>query len=261
MTCNSGSRPPKTFDGRTTSGKPTSPAEEKISSVFVAIAFFGAFASRQQTRLQPLVRQVDAEKKVDLAQVAIVAGILVAAVLTNLLFELPAAGVWGAILIGSLVRRPDWSVVPTAAVGSAFLLCLVMSASMMPVESLPSASQWTTLGLGAVSSVFDNIPLTKLALAQGGYDWGFLAYCVGYGGSMLWFGSSAGVAISSIFPEAKSAAQWLVAGWHVIVGYVLGFLAMVLLLGWHAEPPHGPNAHLSTHEPSMTAPAGATAPK
>jgi hypothetical protein len=60
-----------------------------------------------------------------------------------------------------------------------------------------------------VSAFFDNIPLTALAIKQGGYDWGFLAYCVGYGGSMLWFGSSAGVAISGLFPEAKSAKNWL----------------------------------------------------
>ena len=50
-------------------------------------------------------------------------------------------------------------------------------------------------GSGFLSSVFDNIPLTALALKQGGYDWGFLAYAVGFGGSMIWFGSSAGVAI------------------------------------------------------------------
>ena len=91
----------------------------------------------------------------------------------------------------------------------------------------------SALGLGVVSAFFDNIPLTALALKQGGYDWGFLAYCVGYGGSMLWFGSSAGVAISGLFPEAKSAKNWLVNGWHVAVGYFLGFFAMFALIGWH----------------------------
>jgi hypothetical protein len=61
--------------------------------------------------------------------------------------------------------------------------------------------------------VFDNIPLTALALKQGGYDWGILAFAVGFGGSMLWFGSSAGVAVANLFPEAKSAGQWLRHGW------------------------------------------------
>jgi hypothetical protein len=53
--------------------------------------------------------------------------------------------------------------------------------------------------------VFDNIPLTALALKQGGYDWGFLAYAVGFGGSMIWFGSSAGVALANMFPRR---ARW-----------------------------------------------------
>jgi Na+/H+ antiporter NhaD/arsenite permease-like protein len=212
----------------------------------VAVAFFGVFASRQQHALQPLVREPQHDQPVDFAHVGIVVAILVAAIWTNVQFGLPAAGVWGAILLGGLVRKPDWRVVPGAATGALFLLCLVMSASMMPVDSLPDASPWTALGLGVVSAFFDNIPLTALAIQQGGYDWGFLTYCVGYGGSMLWFGSSAGVAISGLFPEAKSARNWLVQGWHVTVGYFLGFLAMYVLLGWHADgqpkagaPEHG----------------------
>jgi hypothetical protein len=31
----------------------------------------------------------------------------------------------------------------------------------------------------------------------------------GVGGSMVWFGSSAGVALSNIYPEAKSVGLWL----------------------------------------------------
>lgn len=58
---------------------------------------------------------------------------------------------------------------------------------MMPVQKLPDASRRVALGLGFVSAVFDNIPLTALALQQGGYDWGYLAYAVGFGGSMIWF--------------------------------------------------------------------------
>ena len=94
----------------------------------------------------------------------------------------------------------------------------------MPVEKLPAASWQTTFGLGFVSAVFDNIPLTALALKQGGYDWGMLAYAVGFGGSMIWFGSSAGVAISNMYPEAKSVGQWLRHGWHVALAYVVGFV-------------------------------------
>ena len=98
---------------------------------------------------------------------------------------------------------------------------------MMPVEKLPAASWQTAFGLGFVSAVFDNIPLTALALKQGGYDWGFLAYAVGFGGSMIWFGSSAGVALSNLYPEAKSVGRWLRHGWHVAVAYVVGFFVLL----------------------------------
>lgn len=80
--------------------------------------------------------------------------------------------------------------------------------------------------------VFDNIPLTKLCLEQGHYDWGMLAYTVGFGGSMIWFGSSAGVAIMNKFPEARNVVQWVKKGWHVTAAYIIGFLVLYLIMGW-----------------------------
>jgi hypothetical protein len=135
-------------------------------------------------------------------------------------------------------RKPDWSVLPGALKGSIFLLSLILCASFMPVEKLPVASWTTALGLGFVSAVFDNIPLTALALKQGGYDWGYLAYAVGFGGSMIWFGSSAGVALCSMYPQAKSVGLWLRHGWHVALAYVVGFFVLLAVLGWHPNAPH-----------------------
>ena len=127
---------------------------------------------------------------------------------------------------------------PETFKGTIFLLALVTCASMMPVEKLPAASWQTALGLGFVSAVFDNIPLTALALKQGGYDWGFLAFAVGFGGSMIWFGSSAGVALSNMYPEAKSVGLWLRHGWHVALAYVIGFFVMLAIIGWHPDKEH-----------------------
>jgi Na+/H+ antiporter NhaD/arsenite permease-like protein len=151
-------------------------------------------------------------------------------------FPVIGAALWVALLVTTPLRRPDWRLLPEAFKGSVFLLALVVCASLMPVEKLPPASWQSALGLGFVSSMFDNIPLTALALKQGGYDWGVLAFAVGYGGSMLWFGSSAGVALSNTYPEAKSAARWLAQGWHVAVAYVVGFFVLLAVLGWR---PHG----------------------
>jgi hypothetical protein len=94
------------------------------------------------------------------------------------------------------VRRPEWSLLPGALKGTIFLLALVTCASMMPVNRLPAASWQSAMSLGFISAVFDNNPLTALALKQDVYDWGMLAYCVGFGGSMIWFGSPAQVPAS-----------------------------------------------------------------
>jgi Na+/H+ antiporter NhaD/arsenite permease-like protein len=105
-------------------------------------------------------------------------------------------------------------------------------------DKLPDASWKVALGLGFVSAVFDNIPLTALALKQGGYDWGYIAYAVGFGGSMIWFGSSAGVALSNMCPDAKDAIAWVRGGWHVTAAYVIGFFVMLAVLGWYPQPKH-----------------------
>jgi len=227
-------------------GSPLQVLEAYVAAV-PALLFFGVIAARQQHAHQPIVKDAQAGVTVDGARLAIVAAILLSAIGANVFFNLryPAAldhwpvigiAVVVAILATAAWRQPDWSLVPGAAKGAVFLLSLVLCASMMPVEKLPIASWQTSLGLGFISAVFDNIPLTALALKQGGYDWGFLAYAVGFGGSMIWFGSSAGVALSSFFPEARSVGLWLRHGWHVAVGYVLGFFILLAVVGWHPEP-------------------------
>ncbi|MCX7897004.1 MAG: citrate transporter [Rhodocyclaceae bacterium] len=218
-------------------------------AAFVALITFGVPAALLQHRHMAIAVEIHAAHKIDWMRLYIVLFILVAAVATNVTVNLkfpeaadhfPFLGVavWVALLLAVPLRKPEWSLVPDAVKGSIFLLALVTCASMMPVEKLPPASWQTALSLGFVSAVFDNIPLTALALKQGGYDWGFLAYAVGFGGSMIWFGSSAGVAVSNLFPEAKSVGRWLRHGWFVVVGYVVGFFAMLALLGWQPHPPH-----------------------
>jgi Na+/H+ antiporter NhaD/arsenite permease-like protein len=210
----------------------------------VALMVFGVPAAKQQQAYSPIAKDAPIGNRIDWARVGICGFILVAAILSNvfanlkaphLLAIMPVIGlaVWAAILISVPLRKPDWSLVPGAVKGAVFLLSLVLCASMMPVEKLPPASEMGTFGLGFLSAVFDNIPLTALALKQGGYDWGMLAYCVGFGGSMIWFGSSAGVALTNMFPEGKSVFAWIRAGWHVILGYIVGFAALYLLTGWH----------------------------
>ena len=215
----------------------------------VALLVFGIPAALQQQRYSPILKHEHQYVQIDWPRVGIVTFILVTAIVVNVIinvqfsqwsdtFPFIGSSVAGAVLISAFVRRPDWEIVPEAIKGSIFLLSLVLCATLMPVERLPGAAWQTALGLGFVSAVFDNIPLTALALKQGGYDWGGLAYAVGFGGSMIWFGSSAGVALSNQYPEAKSVGLWLMHGWHVTVAYVVGFSAFMIVAGWHPHPPH-----------------------
>ena len=197
-----------------------------------ALLFFAWFASHQQDRYQRIQKDADPSERIDWIRLFNVGLILAGAILSNILYDMPALGVWIAIFIGALFRPVPWKELPGSIKGTIFLLCLVFCASMMPVEELPDASWVTALALGFLSAVFDNIPLTKLCLDQGHYDWGLLAYSVGFGGSMIWFGSSAGVALTNKFPESRNVFSWVKNGWHIAVAYIIGFFALFLLLGW-----------------------------
>ncbi|MBK7629004.1 MAG: citrate transporter [Bacteroidales bacterium] len=197
-----------------------------------ALLFFAWFASQQQDKYQRIQKDASVSAKIDWMKIFNVGLILTGAIISNILYDMPALGVWIAIVIGTFIRPVPWQEVPGAIKGTIFLLCLVMCASMMPVEELPDASWITAFALGFLSAVFDNIPLTKLCLDQGHYDWGMLAYSVGFGGSMIWFGSSAGVAITNKFPEGRNVIEWIKKGWHVSVAYVIGFFVLYLTMGW-----------------------------
>ena len=220
---------------------------EAIIASVIALFISGIIAAKQQHAYQPIAADAEENVKIDWGRIGVVALILVFAMVTNIVinkfyhqiadsFPFIGVAVWLAVLVTIPVRRHPWHVVRESLMGTFFLLFLVTCASMMPVEKLPPPSTFAAFGLGAVSAVFDNIPLTALAIKQDNYDWGFLAFAVGFGGSMLWFGSSAGVAISNMYGEAKSAGRWLRHGWHVALAYVVAFWTMATILGWQPEP-------------------------
>ena len=204
-----------------------------------AFAVFAPLAAISQQVRSPFTGAAAVAPDIDWLRVAIVFAVLATLVATNVTINLAFAGLeevapalglglWAALLLTAPIRKPDWRVLREAVKGALFLVSLVALASLMPVDRLPVPSTLSTVGLGFLSAVFDNIPLTALALNQGGYDWALLAYAVGFGGSMVWFGSSAGVALTNLYPHARSVADWLREGWFVPLSYVLGFLLMVL---------------------------------
>jgi hypothetical protein len=49
---------------------------------------------------------------------------------------------------------------------------------------------------------------------------------------MLWFGSSAGVAVANLFPQVRSVGAWLKAAWYVPPAFLVGFAVQLACLGW-----------------------------
>lgn len=236
------------------------------AGALIALFICGIPAALQQDKYSPISSAHSESVKIDVARVGLVAFILVVAVVVNMVVNLKfneisdtfpfiGVGVWAAILVSMPVRQPEWKIMPETFKGSIFLLSLVLCASLMPVEKLPTASWPVAMGLGYVSAVFDNIPLTALAIKQGGYDWGALAYSVGFGGSMIWFGSSAGVALTNMFPEAKSVGKWVKDGYHVTIAYTIGFFVLLALVGWHPSTDRYHSEGVPAVQTQTTAPA------
>ncbi|HIV54345.1 MAG TPA: citrate transporter [Candidatus Anaerobiospirillum stercoravium] len=196
---------------------------------FLVVAFF---AGREQHRYTQDIFIAEGNVTVEKKRIVLVGFILAAAIFFNYFFEFPALGIWIVILLGSFFVKINFRVGLTAMNSTIFLVALVFCAELVPIDSVPDASILSTLAIGFVSAVFNNIPLTQLCLIKGGYDWALISYAVGFGGSMVWFGSSAGVAVCDMFPKARSFMNWLRYGWHIPFGFVIGFGVYLLIIGW-----------------------------
>lgn len=127
-----------------------------------------------------------------------------------------------------------------AVPSTVFLLLLVASAESVPLEPIKALmvgknTNAVAIITGILSSFFDNIPLTALCIALKDFDWSLLAYCVGYGGSMMWFGSSTGIAVVKEFREVGNTKKWIKPFFVLLGIYFSGVLSYLLI--WHGIIP------------------------
>lgn len=170
---------------------------------------------------------------------------IVGLVAGNLLFHQPGLGLWAGLLIGIVLgnlaayasgRNSVQLEVPSviaAVPGSIFLVLLVSCAKLLALHIVEPVMQTTNSTLvtyvaGIASCIFDNIPLTAILIQLGGpemvgFHWSLVAYAVGFGGSMLWIGSSAGVALGTLFPQVYDTKRWLKPAIIIFVVYNIGF--------------------------------------
>jgi hypothetical protein len=98
----------------------------------------------------------------------------------------------------------------------------------MPVDELPRFFM-TALALGFVSAVL-TIPLTKLCLEQGGYDWGVLA---------RWFGGHDLVCLQPAwrFLICRSKNTIIMLKWLASRSCLcIRIFVMIYTVGWHPYP-------------------------
>lgn len=153
-------------------------------------------------------------------------------VVGNVLYDQPALGLWIGLGIGILVSRrmPTMREAAETLPNAWFLLFLVASAELFPTEMVGNlfdgvSKDTVAICMGLLSPWLDNIPLTALCLRLGGFDWALLAYCVGFGGSAAWPGSSASVALGKQYPQVFETKRWFVPFWWVTLTLFVGILA------------------------------------
>lgn len=150
----------------------------------------------------------------------------------NIAFDQPGLGLWAGLVLGMIIGRVSLSQIALIETlpNTGFLVLLVATAGLLPLEEMKPILNLLTkdevaILLGVLSPWFDNIPLTKMALDIGGFDWGLVAYCVGFAGTAMWFGSSAGVAVGLKIPETYDTKKWIIPFFIIMGVYAIGILA------------------------------------
>jgi Na+/H+ antiporter NhaD/arsenite permease-like protein len=116
------------------------------------------------------------------------------------------------------------------AVGSLGFLGILDQISNTVFGEEPAFSRLVTgsVFLGAISAIFDNIPLTAAAMdilqTDDFHIWVLLAICVGTGGSMLVIGSAAGVVAMGMVKDLSFKEYIKIATIPAAVGYVTAIL-------------------------------------
>lgn len=191
----------------------------------IALIIFGLISSKLQYKYSSSIIESDPSIKIDWIKFFLVFFVLASCIISNAILHFPSIGIWIALYLGKFFTKIDWKLSPENFSSIIFLLILVFTADLIPISGLPEPSDKTVFAIGAISSILNNIPLAQLCIEQGGYNWALLSFAVGFGGSLMWFGSSAGVAVCDQYPKIRSLRVWLKYGWPVYVAYIVSFWA------------------------------------
>ena len=84
---------------------------------------------------------------------------------------------------------------------------------------------WSNIGVGFLSAIVDNVPVMSAVLKASpemGLDqWMLVTLTAGVGGSLISFGSAAGVGVMGKLPGIYTFGSHMKHSWTILVGYIV----------------------------------------
>jgi Na+/H+ antiporter NhaD/arsenite permease-like protein len=111
-----------------------------------------------------------------------------------------------------------------AAVGVLYFIGWLALAAVVYDPSVLGPT-WSNIGVGFLSAFVDNVPVMSAILkanpVMGLDQWMLVTMTAGIGGSLISFGSAAGVGVMGKLPGVYTFSSHMKLAWTVFVGYVV----------------------------------------
>lgn len=128
-----------------------------------------------------------------------------------------------------------------AAVGALYFIGWLALAAVVYDPSVLGPT-WSNIGVGFLSAVIDNIPVMSAVLKASpdmGLDqWMLVTLTAGVGGSMIAFGSAAGVGVMGKLPGIYTFSSHMKYAWTIVIGYFVSIAVWYLqyeVLGFYIK--------------------------
>ena len=111
-----------------------------------------------------------------------------------------------------------------AAVGALYFIGWLALASVVYDPSVLGPT-WSNIGVGFLSAIIDNVPVMSAVLKASpemGLDqWMLVTLAAGVGGSLISFGSAAGVGVMGKLPGIYTFGAHMKYSWTILIGYIV----------------------------------------
>ena len=111
-----------------------------------------------------------------------------------------------------------------AAVGALYFIGWLALASVVYNPDVLGPT-WSNIGVGFLSAIVDNVPVMSAVLkaspAMGLDQWMLVTLTAGVGGSLISFGSAAGVGVMGKLPGVYTFGAHMKYAWMILIGYIV----------------------------------------